>query len=130
MEAQDNPRFTVELEQGTLVRVCWEPRIVMVGSDGALLTAEIDRSLPGRRVHLLMLLNGMTALSQTALAYFADRAPLSAVGLVGPSVLDQPLIELYLEVYRPPFPMSYFDHEHETRAWLGNQPSLPLKPCT
>lgn len=126
MEAQDDPRFTVELEQGTLVRVCWAPGIVMVGSDGALLTAEIDRSLAGRRVHLLMLLNGMTALSQNALAYFADRAPLSAVGLVGPSVLDQPLIELYLEVYRPPFPLSYFDQEHAERVWLEGQPSLPL----
>ncbi|THJ66510.1 hypothetical protein E8P82_08635 [Arthrobacter echini] len=119
-------RYTVTVEQGTLVRVTWAPAIVLHHSDGALLTADIESALPRRRVHLLMLLNGMASLSQAALAYFAKRAPLSAVALVGPSVLDQPLIELYVELYQPPFPVGYFETEATASSWLMTRPELDI----
>ncbi len=117
-------RYTVTVEQETLVRVQWAPAIVLHHSDGARLTDEIERALPGRRIHLLMLMNDMASVRQDALAYFAKRAPLSAAALVGPSVLDQPLIELYLEVYKPPFPVSYFVTEATARSWLMTRPEL------
>ena len=119
-------RFSLRHEK-SLLQVHWAPSLVLHDSDGDLLTAQIVRAVPGRRVHLLMFLNGMTALSQDALSYFARRAPLSAVALVGPSVLDQPLVELYLEVYRPPFPVGYFDHGAAARAWLACQPPLEAR---
>ncbi|WP_104118942.1 hypothetical protein [Arthrobacter sp. B1805] len=117
-------RFAVVPEQHGLVLVQWAPAIVLRDSDGASLTAEVQLHRPGHRVHLLMFLNGMTSLSQDALAYFAKRAPLSAVALVGPSILDQPLIELYVEVYHPPYPVEYFEREGPARDWLLRQPTL------
>lgn len=124
----DPPRFSVAVEDGGLVCVVWSPAIILHDSDGAVLTAGIREALPGRRVHLLMYLNGMVSLSQDALAYFARRAPLSAVALVGPSVLDQPLIELYLEVYRPPFPVAYFEQGRAARRWIDGQPRTGTLP--
>lgn len=122
-------RFSVQLEENGLVSVRWEPRIVLRDADGEQLTAQLRSALPGLRVHLLMFLNGMESLSQDSLAYFARRAPLSAVALVAPSVLDQALIELYLEVYRPPYPVGYFQDGASARAWLGLQPTLgPTAP--
>lgn len=114
-------RFSVVLEQGPLVCARWSPEIVLQEQDADLLIGGIRLALPGHRVHLLMFLNGMSSLSQKALARFADRAPLSAVGLVGPSILDQALIELYTELYRPAFPVGYFDVEESARAWLSMQ---------
>lgn len=122
-------RFTVESEAGTLVRVRWSPAIVLRASDGRSLTTGLDLALAGRRAHLLMFLNGMASLSQDALTYFAKRASLSAVALVGPSVLDPALIDLYLEVYEPPFPVAYFDAETAARSWLAQQPSLGPPPA-
>lgn len=118
-----NTRFSIAVEEGGIVCVRWAPSIVLHDSDGKLLTARIREALPDRRVRLLMSLNGMSSLSQNALAYFARHAPLSAVSLVGPSILDQPLIELYLELYRPPFTIAYFDLEEPARSWLAAQPS-------
>jgi hypothetical protein len=116
-------RFTVTVEGGHVVSARWAPGIVLRDTDGASLTDELRATMPGQRVHLVMFLNGMVSLSQDALAFFARRAPLSAVALVGPSVLDQALIELYLEVYAPPFPVGYFDGEPEARSWLALQPT-------
>lgn len=118
------PRFTASVEDDALVQVQWAPAIVLRDADGASLTAEIRRLLPGLRVPLLMFLNGMTSLSQDALAYFAKHAQLSAVALVGPSVLDQALVELYVEVYKPPYPVGYFEREDPARAWLGCRTTL------
>lgn len=115
-------RFTVVLEREAFVTTRWAPNIVLHDSDGELLTEELRAAFPDSRVHLLMLLNGMTSISQDALAYFAKHAPLAAVGLVGPSVLDQALIELYMELYQPPFPVGYFEHEAPARSWLARQP--------
>lgn len=117
-------RYTVSVEGDRFVTVRWARGIVLRDADGALLTQDIRATLPGRRVHLVMFLNGMVSLSQDALAFFARRAPLSAVALVGPSVLDQPLVELYLEVYAPPYPVGYFDTAPEARAWIAAQPPL------
>lgn len=117
-------RFTVDGEGGTIVRVHWSPSIILADSDGRSLTSALNRELPGQRAHLLMFLNGMTSLSQEALSYMAKRAQLSAIALVGPSVLDEKLVDLYLELYAPPFTLSYFELESEARAWLARQPSL------
>ncbi|WP_298254113.1 hypothetical protein [uncultured Arthrobacter sp.] len=121
-------RFSLTVEQENLVRVEWAPTIVLRHIDGALLTGEIRRVQPRRRVHLLMLLNEMTSLRQDVLAYFAKHVQLSAVALVGPSVLDQPLVDLYLEVYEPPFPVGYFATEAPARSWLRSQPTLEGPP--
>lgn len=121
-------RFTVTLEGGGTVCVRWTPAIVLRDSDGEQLVAGIRDLLPGRRVPLLMFLNGMVSLSQDALAFFARRAPLSAVALVGPSVLDQPLIELYVEVYKPSYPVCYFEIGAVARTWLATQPADGAAP--
>lgn len=122
--ASQERRFTAEREGDSLVHVSWSAAIVLDETDARSLTVELTRALPGRRAHLLMSLNGMAALDQDALAHFAKRVPLSAVALVGPSVLDEPLIELYYEIYRPPFPVGYFELEPAARAWLVRQPAL------
>lgn len=121
-------RFSVTVEQENLVCVEWAPTIVLRHIDGALLSQDIRRALPGQRVHLLMLLNDMTSLSRDVLAYFAKHVQLSAVALVGPSILDQPLVDLYLEVYEPPFPVGYFATEAPARSWLRSQPTLKTPP--
>lgn len=118
-------RYSVVVERGPLVCVRWSPEIVLHQRDAHLLIGAIRAALPGQRVHLLMFLNGMSSLSQKALARFAVDAPLSAVGLVGPSILDQALIELYTELYRPTFPVGYFDVEGSARAWLSLQAADP-----
>ncbi|KNC19390.1 hypothetical protein AC792_06565 [Arthrobacter sp. RIT-PI-e] len=109
------------LERGPLVCARWSPEIVMQAQDADLLIGSIRATLPGHRVHLLMFLNGMASLDQQALARFASGAPLSAVGLVGPSILDRALIELYVELYRPAFPVGYFETEGPARSWLAEQ---------
>ncbi|MFC3300220.1 hypothetical protein FJV46_07010 [Arthrobacter agilis] len=121
--ATAHARFSVTVDDAHLLRVRWQPRIVLRDCDGEVLTAAIREALPGRRVHLMMFLNGMESLSQDALAFFARKAPLSAVALIGPSVLDEALIELYLEVYLPPFPVAYFDHEDDAGDWLAARPA-------
>lgn len=117
-------RFTAEYDDGCIVRIFWSPAIVLDATDTRAVAGELARELPRRSAHVLMLLNGMTSLSQDALAHFATRVPLSAIALVGPSVLDETLIELYLEIYRPPFPVGYFELERAARAWLSQQPTL------
>lgn len=123
MGAQEQ-RFTVDGEGGTLVRICWSPAIVLADSDGHSLTSALNLALPGQRAHLLMFLNGMVSLSHPALSYFAKRAPVSAIALVGPSVLDQKLVDLYLELYEPPFAVAYFELDVAARLWLAQQPTL------
>lgn len=122
--ASQERRFTARCEGGSLIRILWSPAIVFDETDAHALTAELVRALPGRRPHVLMFLNGMVSLSQDALAHMARRVPLSAISLVGPSVVDESLVELYLEIYRPPFPVGYFELEVAGRAWLARQPAL------
>ena len=122
--ASQERRFTVQREGGSLVRIHWSPAIVLDEADAHALTVELGRALPGGRPRVLMFLNGMTSLSHDALAHIAKRVPLSAISLVGPSVLDETLVELYLEIYEPPFAVGYFELEAAARAWLARQPAL------
>jgi threonine dehydrogenase-like Zn-dependent dehydrogenase len=74
----------------------------------------------GRKVAVVLQLNGITSVSRTARAAFASIAPASSWAIVGVTPVDRLLGHFLLSADSGSTPARYFDSEDEALDWLAS----------
>lgn len=113
--------FAADLRDGVLW-ILWRSSMRVSDDDAAALVRRANALCGDRRPPMLVVLNGMVTLSRGALDSFANALKISAMALVGPSVVDRTLAGYFTEVHNPAYPTRYYENADEALEWLAAQP--------
>lgn len=116
--AQGLTRFTHHDVEPDIVVVQWEPSIRFTEEDAADILGYMRHlGVDGPRP-LLVRPSGMTSICRAALKSFAQPGWVSRIAVTGRSLIDGLLLDLYNELYAPPFEVRHFDDERAALRWL------------
>ncbi|MHA7241317.1 DUF7793 family protein [Arthrobacter sp. TMS1-12-1] len=114
------PTYVVRIEADTL-RVAWAPGVTVSDHDAVSLVARVEDLSGGAGVPMLVELNAMVSLSRNALQILAADLPVTAMALVGASIVDYTLADFFIRVHEPAYPVRYFTTVVQAREWLREE---------
>jgi hypothetical protein len=109
--------FVLYVQDDTLW-VLWKHATTVDTGTAARLVSHISRM--GLRIPLPMLvqLNSMKSLSRCAMQTFARDLHVPAMALVGPSAVDRTLVDFFIQVHKPTYPVQHFTDPETAQRWL------------
>ena len=117
-DAEGMTRFTASEMAPDIVVVEWQPRIRFDDRDAADIIGHMRRLGTDGPRQLLVRPAGMTSISWGALRAFTQPGWVSRMAVTGRSLIDSFLLDIYIELYKPPYEVRHFDSEPAALWWL------------
>lgn len=121
-------RFTPHHVPPDIVMVEWQPCVALTDGDAEHIMGFM-RSAGTAPRPLLVHPQDMRSISRNALAAFAETGWVSRMAVTGRSLIDGFLLEIYDELYRPPYEVRHFEVDAAALAWLRS-PDTPIGPVS
>lgn len=109
--------FALHVQDDTLW-VVWKHATTVDTATAARLVSHISRMGLSIPLPMLVQLNSMKSLSRCAMQTFAQDLHVPAMALVGPSAVDRTLVDFFIQVHEPTYPVQHFTDPETAQRWL------------